>query len=241
MGISLHGPILESFQDAEYRRVIAAMKQERVPGIFVNNQGEHVTHRKLIVELVKDGRLPALYPHREHVELGGLMSYGPSTRAMFHGAAGQIDQILKGGKPNDMPIQQSPKLELVINLNTAKELGIALPTTLLARADELIEYLFNGSKHVVCCTCSGPLLALGVLAPVDRDRARNCTYFGQKEPNASGRTQLKRARINPESQQALAIHQRTWSATSELAPAAHDGAARCFVVVVDSALEVDEN
>jgi putative ABC transport system substrate-binding protein len=139
MGISLHGPILESFQEAEYRRVFAAIKQDRVAGILVSTQGENFTHRRLIVELVRDSRLPALYPHREHVELGGLMSYGPSIAAMFRSTARQIDQILKGGKPNDMPIQQSTRLELVINLNTAKELGIAVPPTLLARADEVIE------------------------------------------------------------------------------------------------------
>jgi len=81
------------------------MKQDGAPRILVSNQGEHMTHRKLIVELVRDNRLPALYPIREQFELGGLMGYKPSIAAMQRGAAGQIDQILKGRKHGDMPIQ----------------------------------------------------------------------------------------------------------------------------------------
>jgi putative ABC transport system substrate-binding protein len=139
MGISLLGPILESFEEAEYRRVFAAMKQEGVAAVLVAFQGENFTHRKLIVDLARNSRLPTLYPAREHVELGGLMSYGPSTAEYWSSAAGQIDKILKGGKPGDMPIQQSTNFELVINLKTAKALGITVPPTLFARADEVIE------------------------------------------------------------------------------------------------------
>jgi putative ABC transport system substrate-binding protein len=139
MGISLLGAILESFQEAEYRRVFAAMKHVGVAGILVSVQAENVTHRKLIVELARDSRLPTLYLYREHVELGGLMSYGPSYVEYMRRAAGQIDQILKGGKPADMPIEQATKLELVINLKTAKALGITVPQSLLTRADEVIE------------------------------------------------------------------------------------------------------
>ena len=139
LGISLFGAILESFQETEYRLVFATMEQEGVAGILVSEQTENFVHRKLVVELATASHLPTLYPYREHVELGGLMSYGPSIAAMFRGAARQIDQILKGRKPSDMPIQQSTKFELVINLNTAKALGITIPTSLLARADEVIE------------------------------------------------------------------------------------------------------
>ena len=139
MGTSLFDAILESAQETEYRRVFAAMKQEGVAGVLASSQGENLTYRKLIVDLARDSRLPTLYPWREHVELGGLMSYGPSRAEYLHRAAGQIDLILKGGKPGDMPIQEATKLELVINLKTAKLLGITVPTTLLARADEVIE------------------------------------------------------------------------------------------------------
>jgi len=139
MGISLFGAILESIQEAEYRRVFAAMKREGVAGILVSLQFENLTYRKLIAELARDSRLPTLFPYREYVELGWLMQYGPSLAEYFRRAAGQIGQILKGGKPRDMPIQQEPEFELLINLKTAKALGITVPPTLLAHADEVIE------------------------------------------------------------------------------------------------------
>jgi putative tryptophan/tyrosine transport system substrate-binding protein len=139
MGISLLGAILESFQEAEYRRVFAAMKQQEVAGILVSVQGENFANRKVIVELAKDNRLPTLSPWREAVQLGGLMSYGPTPSEAYRRVAGQIDQILKGGKPGDIPIQEPTEFELVINLETAKALDIAVPPSLLARADEVIE------------------------------------------------------------------------------------------------------
>jgi putative ABC transport system substrate-binding protein len=115
------------------------MKQEGVAGILVALHSENVTHRKLIAELAMDSRLPTLYPYRENVELGWLMHYGPSLAEFYRRTARQIDQILKGAKPGDVPIQQASKFELVINLKTAKTLGITVPPTLLARADEVVE------------------------------------------------------------------------------------------------------
>src|SRR5262249_20114207 len=90
-------------------------------------------------QLAMDSRLPMLFPYREYVELGWLMQYGPSLAEYFRRAAGQIAEILKGAKPRDMPIQQEPTLELLINLKTAKALGITVPPSLMARADEVIE------------------------------------------------------------------------------------------------------
>ena len=139
MGFSLVGVLLESFEEAEYRRAFATMTQQGVAGILVSLNAEHDTYAKLIAELARDSRLPTLYPYREAVELGGLMSYGPSRTETYRRAAGQIDQILKGAKPRDMPIQQEAKFELVINLKTAKVLGLTVPPYLLARADEVIE------------------------------------------------------------------------------------------------------
>jgi putative ABC transport system substrate-binding protein len=139
MGISLFGAILESFQEAEYRRVFAAMKQEGVAGILVNLQEENVNHRKLIAELARDSRLPTLYGLREHVELGGLMSYGPRTVEYRRRVAAYVDKILKGANPANLPIEQQSKFELVINLKTAKALGLTIPQSLLLRADEVIE------------------------------------------------------------------------------------------------------
>jgi putative ABC transport system substrate-binding protein len=139
MGVSLFGAILESFDEAEYRRVFATMKLRGVAGVLIATQSENLTNRKLIVDLARESQLPTLHPWREHVDLGGLISYGPSRAEYMRHAAGQIDQILKGAKPADLPVIQSTKFELVINLETAKALGIAIPPSLLARADDVIE------------------------------------------------------------------------------------------------------
>ena len=94
---------------------------------------------KRIVELAAKSRLPAMYAAREFVEDGGLMSYGASQRDLFRHAATLVDKILKGAKPSDLPVEQPTKFELVINLKTAKEIGIDIPATLLVSADEVIE------------------------------------------------------------------------------------------------------
>ena len=96
-------------------------------------------HRPQIVEFAAQRRLPALYGHREWVESGGLMSYGPSFVAIFRRAAAYVDKILKGTKPADLPIERPAKFELVINLKTAKALGLTIPPILLFQADEVIK------------------------------------------------------------------------------------------------------
>ena len=96
-------------------------------------------NRKTLVDLIAKHRLPAMYPQPEYVELGGLLSYSVNVSDMVGHLAGHVDKILKGAKPGDLPVEQATKFELVINLKTAKALGITIPPSLLARADEVIQ------------------------------------------------------------------------------------------------------
>ena len=96
-------------------------------------------HRDLILKLIARYKLPAIYPDRVSVAAGGLISYGPDRVDLYRRAAGYIDRILKGEKPGDLPVQAPTKYELVINLKTAKALGLTVPQSLLASADEVIE------------------------------------------------------------------------------------------------------
>jgi len=98
-----------------------------------------LAHRKRIVDFAANRRLPAMYGYRDYVDAGGLMSYAPSNIELFRGAAVYIDQILKGAKPADLPVEQPTKFELVINLKTAKALGLTIPPSILVRADEIIQ------------------------------------------------------------------------------------------------------
>jgi ABC-type uncharacterized transport system substrate-binding protein len=108
-------------------------------GMIVTGSGSAIHHRELIVDLAARYRLPAIYPYRVFPGGGGLISYGPDTVEPYRLAARYVDRILKGEKPADLPVQAPTKYQLVINLKTAKALGLDLPTTLLARADEVIE------------------------------------------------------------------------------------------------------
>jgi putative ABC transport system substrate-binding protein len=138
-GISLTGELLANFNDGEYRRVFDSLREDRVDAIIVSEEAEHITYRDLLVELVAKSSVPALYPYREFVEVGGLISYSIDLAAAFRRLASLIDEILKGANPADIPFYQPTKFELIINLKTAKGLGIELPAMLLARADEVIE------------------------------------------------------------------------------------------------------
>src|SRR5262249_12464674 len=104
-----------------------------------DSDGRTVDGHDLIIAFAARHRLPAVYPFRYHVSSGGLISYGPDSLYGYRPAAGYIDRIIKGEKPADLPVQTPTKFDLVINLKTAKALGLDLPTSVLARADEVIE------------------------------------------------------------------------------------------------------
>ncbi len=123
----------------EIERAVANFAQGPNGGLIVTASASSVIHRDLIVGLAARHRLPAVYPARYFPDVGGLMSYGPDLLDQYRSAAGYADRILKGEKPALLPVQAPTKYELVVNLKTAKTLGIKPPASLLARADEVIE------------------------------------------------------------------------------------------------------
>ena len=124
---------------AEIERAVAAFARSANGGLIVTASALAVVHRDLIIALAARHKLPAVYSDRYFVTAGGLISYGPDLIDQYRRAAGYVDRILKGEKPADLPVQAPTKYELVINLKTAKALGLDVPPTLLARADEVIE------------------------------------------------------------------------------------------------------
>jgi putative ABC transport system substrate-binding protein len=123
----------------EIERAVTAFARGSNGGLIVTASALAVVHRDLIITLAARHKLPAIYPFRFHAASGGLISYGPETIDPHRRAATYVDRILKGEKPADLPVQAPTKYELVVNLKTAKALGLDVPQTLLARADEVIE------------------------------------------------------------------------------------------------------
>jgi putative tryptophan/tyrosine transport system substrate-binding protein len=122
-----------------YRRAFAAMLDANVGAVLVTGAPENAANDRTIVDLASEFRLPAIYPIRSFVEVGGLIAYGFDPPELFRHMADQVAAILKGAEPGDIPIYQPTKFQLFLNLKTAKALGIAVPTSLLVRADDVIE------------------------------------------------------------------------------------------------------
>jgi len=137
LGVQLQ--VLEARSLNEFDGAFAAMAKERVGALLVLTDGMFILHRTRLADLAARSRLPAAYGTREMVEAGGLMSYGPSLPDLFRRSATYVDKILKGAKPGDLPVEQPTKFEFVINLKTAKALGLTIPQSLLQRADEIIQ------------------------------------------------------------------------------------------------------
>ena len=137
MGISLVTRAIASAD--ELSEVLAQFRRERAQAVFVQVNPLSLQHRLKITELTTLQRLPAMYELRDFVDEGGLISYGPDLKDMYRRAARYVDLIFKGAKPGDLAIEQPTKLELVINLKSAKALGLTIPQSLLLRADEVIQ------------------------------------------------------------------------------------------------------
>ncbi len=124
---------------ADLARSLEIASRTNAQGMIVLSNATFHAHRKRIVDLAAQFRLPAIYEHRDFVLAGGLMSYGPDLNVVFRRLASYVDRILMGEKPADLPVEQPTRFELVINLKTAKALGLTIPPSILARADEVIE------------------------------------------------------------------------------------------------------
>ena len=122
----------------EIKIAFARLEAERIDALYVV-EGSSAVHRALIAELALKARLPTMFPMPAYVEAGGLLSYGPNVLDFFRRAAVYVDKILKGAKPGDLPIEQPTRYELVINMKTAKALGLKIPQSILLRADRVIE------------------------------------------------------------------------------------------------------
>jgi ABC-type uncharacterized transport system substrate-binding protein len=124
---------------ADFAGAFAAAARGRAEALFVEASSLAFVHRRLIVESAAKQRLPAVYPSREYADDGGLMAYGVDSKDLVRRAMTYIDKLFKGAKPADLPVEQPTKFELVINLKTAKALGLTIPPSVLGRADQIIE------------------------------------------------------------------------------------------------------
>jgi putative tryptophan/tyrosine transport system substrate-binding protein len=137
--LGLSAEVLDVRGDSDIASAFAAMRQRRLNALSVGIDAVTQANAATIAKLAAEQKLPTAYPAREFAEVGGLLSYGVDYPDLYFRAGGLIDKIFKGARPATLPVEQPTKLELVINLRTAKALGLQIPPTLLARADEVIE------------------------------------------------------------------------------------------------------
>ncbi len=137
--LGLQAELLDVRSQSDLGRAFELAVQQRVDALLIGADGLIQVYRRTIVDLAARTRLPAAYPAREFVEAGGLIAYAVNYPDLYFGFASFVDKIFKGAKPGELPVEQPTKFELVINLKTAKALGLAIPQTLLLRADEVIQ------------------------------------------------------------------------------------------------------
>jgi len=138
-GLRVHLEPIEARTPSELDKAFATMMRARVGGVLVLSDPMFNDEARRLAQLASTSGLPAIYGFRMWVDAGGLMSYGPDFPNLFHRAAAYVDKILKGAKPGDLPVEQPTKFDLVINLKTAKALGLTIPQSILVRADEIIQ------------------------------------------------------------------------------------------------------
>jgi putative tryptophan/tyrosine transport system substrate-binding protein len=137
--LGIQAELLDVRNKDDIARAFEKAAHARVDGLLVGIEAVVQQHRTMIVILSERQHLPTIYASREYVEAGGLMSYGVSYPDLYRRAAGFVDKIFKGARAGDLPVEQATKFELVINLKTAKALGLAIPQSILLRANEVIE------------------------------------------------------------------------------------------------------
>jgi putative ABC transport system substrate-binding protein len=136
LGVRLQ--VVEARGPADFDRAFSEMTRARAGALTVLGSTMFIIEQRRLVDLAAKNRLPAVYPWREGADAGGLMAYGPDVPDLYRRAAIYVEKILKGAKPGDLPVEQATKFELVINMKTAKALGLTIPPALLQRADEVI-------------------------------------------------------------------------------------------------------
>ena len=137
LGLKLLSLEVQSLDDFE--GAFARAKKERAQALITTTGSLINTQQRRVLDLATKNRLPAIYHYNEFVEAGGLMSYGPDNTDLWRRAADFVDKILKGAKPADLPVQQATKFEFLVNMNAAKQIGLTIPPSVLARADKVIK------------------------------------------------------------------------------------------------------